>query len=220
MLPGALLERQAGKAKQVGGRLCLDFANLVGGWEGVAILREDRLTTYVDLLAWAWRAQVLDDASVARLWDLAETYPCGAGAVLARARRLREAIHAVAWSFERSCAPRPADLDVLASEVMVAREHQRLTAADVRLEWSLPEDTRALDAPLWAVALSAESFFTSADLTRLRSCPGESCGWHFEDQTRNRSRQWCDMGECGNVAKVRRFRARQRKKPRQTTQCS
>ncbi|MBA3694513.1 MAG: CGNR zinc finger domain-containing protein, partial [Acidobacteria bacterium] len=29
------------------------------------------------------------------------------------------------------------------------------------------------------------------------------------DTSRNRTRQWCDMKDCGNLAKVRRFRAKQ-----------
>ncbi|MGA2590961.1 MAG: CGNR zinc finger domain-containing protein [Bryobacteraceae bacterium] len=36
------------------------------------------------------------------------------------------------------------------------------------------------------------------------------CGWMFLDTTRNRSRQWCDMRDCGNRAKVRRFREKRR----------
>jgi predicted RNA-binding Zn ribbon-like protein len=30
------------------------------------------------------------------------------------------------------------------------------------------------------------------------------------DNSRSRRRQWCDMADCGNLAKVRRFRERQR----------
>jgi len=210
MLPSALSGRPPAQAKQVAGRLCLDFANLVGGWPDVARARADRLNEYADLLAWAWKAGLADDAAAARLWREAQRRPREAEAVLGRARRLRDAVHALAWTLERGARPRPADLDVLAAEALAARPHQRLVAGEGRLAWRLDADRDALDGPLWAVALSAEDYFTSADLSRLRSCPGDECGWHFEDATRNRSRQWCDMGDCGNVAKVRRFRSRQR----------
>ncbi len=210
MLPNSLSERPAAQAKQVAGRLCLDFANLVDGWAGVAEIRGDRLTGYADLLAWSWKAGLLDEGGTARLWREAQQRTREAAAIHARARRLRDAIHAVAWSFERRQAQRAVDLSVLAEEVEVARSHQRLEVSEGRLAWRLANDRQALDSPLWPVALSAESYFTAADLSRLHSCPGEECGWHFEDATRNRSRQWCDMGDCGNVAKVRRFRTRQR----------
>ena len=51
--------------------------------------------------------------------------------------------------------------------------------------------------------------------SRLRAC--DDCRYVFFDHTRNRSRRWCKMGSegpqgrsCGSIAKVRRFRARQR----------
>jgi predicted RNA-binding Zn ribbon-like protein len=53
---------------------------------------------------------------------------------------------------------------------------------------------------------------TSADLgwVRLKACPGPDCGWVFHDRSRNGSRRWCDMAECGNRAKGAAFRARHR----------
>jgi predicted RNA-binding Zn ribbon-like protein len=213
MLPDAVSRRPAAQAKLVAGRLCLDFANLVGGWTDVAAARDDRLTEYADLLAWSRRAGVLGDGEVVRLWREAQQCPREAAAVLARGRRLRDAVHAIAWSFERGTSQRPADLQVLADEARAARSRQRLQASKDGLEWVATE-APTLEAPLGPVALSAEGYFTSADLTRLHSCPGEDCGWHFEDSSRNRSRQWCDMGDCGNVAKVRRFRSRQRARRR------
>ena len=51
--------------------------------------------------------------------------------------------------------------------------------------------------------------------SRLRAC--DDCRYVFYDHTRNQSRRWCKMaGEgpagrcCGSIAKVRRYRARQR----------
>jgi predicted RNA-binding Zn ribbon-like protein len=189
-------------------------ANLVGGWKDVSQPREDRLTEYADLLSWSRNAALLDDAAALRLWRESQERPREAAAVLERARRLRDAIHAVAWRFERGEVQRREELAVVADEARAARGRQRLEASRDRLAWGFVSAAGALDAPLWPVALSAEEFFTSADLTRLHSCPGEDCGWHFEDTTRNRSRQWCDMGDCGNLAKVRRFRSRHRARAR------
>jgi predicted RNA-binding Zn ribbon-like protein len=208
MLPSPLSERPAALAKQVAGRLCLDFANLVKVWTGEGQALQDRLTEYADLLAWASHAELLDDAATARLWRESRQRPREAAAVLQRARRLRDAIHAIAWAFENGRPQSRAALDAVADEARLARSHQVLEPARDGLEWRLPDGPPVLDSPLWPVALSAGSYFTSADLTRLHSCP--ECGWHFEDGTRNRSRQWCDMGDCGNLAKVRRFRSRQR----------
>lgn len=43
---------------------------------------------------------------------------------------------------------------------------------------------------------------------RLKACTDEGCQWAFFDATRNRSRTWCSMEECGNKEKTRRYRAR------------
>jgi predicted RNA-binding Zn ribbon-like protein len=53
---------------------------------------------------------------------------------------------------------------------------------------------------------------TSADVgwVRVKACPGPDCGWVFRDRSRNGSRRWCDMAECGNRAKGAAFRARRR----------
>lgn len=45
---------------------------------------------------------------------------------------------------------------------------------------------------------------------RLKACPADDCEWAFFDTSRNRSRTWCSMEECGNKAKTRRYRARRR----------
>jgi predicted RNA-binding Zn ribbon-like protein len=45
---------------------------------------------------------------------------------------------------------------------------------------------------------------------RLKACPADACGEAFYDRSRNRSRTWCAMSVCGNRAKARSYRARQR----------
>lgn len=227
MLPAALRDLPAGRTKLVGGRLCLDFANSVRRWpaegpDGPRDAADERLTAYADLLAWSGRVDLLDEDATARLWREAERRPADARAVHARAVRLRDALYAVAFALVRGRAPRPADLGAIEAEIQAARARQRLDARDGALAWRLSSDDRALDGPLAAVALSADAYFTSGDLSRLHVCPGDDCGWLFEDTTRNRSRQWCDMGDCGNLAKVRRFRSKAsgRKRPGATRSTS
>ena len=45
---------------------------------------------------------------------------------------------------------------------------------------------------------------------RLKACGEHSCQWAFYDKSKNRSGRWCTMAECGNRAKARAFRERQR----------
>jgi predicted RNA-binding Zn ribbon-like protein len=43
---------------------------------------------------------------------------------------------------------------------------------------------------------------------RLRICRSDDCAWAFYDRSKNRSGAWCDISDCGNVAKARAYRAR------------
>jgi predicted RNA-binding Zn ribbon-like protein len=45
---------------------------------------------------------------------------------------------------------------------------------------------------------------------RFKACRGEDCRFVFVDASRNSSRRWCDMANCGNRAKSASFRNRQR----------
>jgi predicted RNA-binding Zn ribbon-like protein len=58
--------------------------------------------------------------------------------------------------------------------------------------------------------LSALSVLTGSDLSRIKRCPGDHCGWLFYDATKNRRRRWCEMEVCGNRAKQKRRRRRDR----------
>jgi len=43
---------------------------------------------------------------------------------------------------------------------------------------------------------------------RLKRCADPDCRRAFVDETRSRTRRWCDLGTCGNRARVRRHRSR------------
>ena len=43
---------------------------------------------------------------------------------------------------------------------------------------------------------------------RLKRCADPVCRRAFVDDTRSRTRLWCDLGTCGNRARVRRHRSR------------
>lgn len=212
-----LSERPSATARLVGGRLCLDFVNTVGGRvsdpargkktaEAVVILRE-RLNDYLDLLAWSGHAGLLGEAEAQALVREGKRREQEAAQVLARALALREALYRICKAVIDQRSPQAADLALLNQELGEARRHERLVAVADGFDWECNGGTSDLDRMLWPVARSAAELLTAGDLTRLHACGSEECGWLFEDTSRNRSRQWCTMTDCGNIAKVRRFRA-------------
>lgn len=87
----------------------------------------------------------------------------------------------------------------------VARSRYRPTLApDGRLALD-PEGAgaAALEARL---LLAVERIQAQGAWPRLKACPADDCQWAFLDSSRNRSRTWCSMEECGNRAKTRRYR--------------
>jgi predicted RNA-binding Zn ribbon-like protein len=45
---------------------------------------------------------------------------------------------------------------------------------------------------------------------RLKGCANDTCRWVYYDQSKNRSKKWCDMQTCGNVINARAYRQRHR----------
>jgi predicted RNA-binding Zn ribbon-like protein len=75
--------------------------------------------------------------------------------------------------------------------------------ASFTLGWAETRDE--LDGCLLPVVRSAAALLTSPELSRVGECADDrGCGYLFYDETRNRSRRWCDMGSCGNRAKAKR----------------
>jgi predicted RNA-binding Zn ribbon-like protein len=194
--------------KFVGGSLCLDFVNTVGGRDVAGGVIRDKIACYEDLAAWSLPAGSLSRRAVADLLRLAAGNRREAGATLARAVRFREALYRILVRLSRRRRPLEADVAVVRGEVAIARSQQRLSARGAGFAWALQARPARPDHVLWPVALSAGEFLTSAAGERLRQCRGDLCGWFFLDASRNGTRHWCDMRDCGNRAKVKRFRER------------
>jgi predicted RNA-binding Zn ribbon-like protein len=62
------------------------------------------------------------------------------------------------------------------------------------------------------LATAAVELICGADLSNLRACPLDEggCGWLFFDRSRNRSRRWCVMADCGAQVKAKRLTERRR----------
>jgi len=207
----------------VGMRPCLDFVNTVGGrvsspgrarasLDFADHITRDDMPDYASLLRWSAFASLIESSETHRLRDCAQRSAPAARRVLRRALRLREAIYRIGTALVEDRTPRTADLGILDREVREARRRQRLVARRRRLGTNWILDPPRLDRMLWPVALDAAMLFGSDNVDQLKQCGGTACGWLFLDTTRNHSRQWCRMADCGNLAKVRRFRERHRRR--------
>ena len=122
-----------------------------------------------------------------------------------RLRVLRDVIRRLAWANNGwLLEPEPAEDAVLAGLVL----RLDLTSASISLRVARAS---GLSDAISAAATGALIRATARpNWPRLKACHALDCGWVFLDASRNLSRRWCDMGDCGNRAKGAAFRERER----------
>lgn len=187
----------------------------------------ERLTDYRALLRWFLRKRQLTVSDTKQLLRAARSNPDEGERVRQRAIALRETLYHLFAALAAERDPDPRDVAALNDWLPTALARRRLTYVAPRttdsgsaedsddsgdpghsnpppFTWESSAPPDALDRLLWPVVWSAVDLLTSAQLSRIRECDNDPCGWLFVDMSRNRSRRWCDMRDCGNRVKARR----------------
>ncbi|GAB1510906.1 CGNR zinc finger domain-containing protein [Actinophytocola sp. KF-1] len=173
----------------VAGHLALDFANTVDDPLGPA--RHDHIATHDDLVRWSLRTGALTAEQAAVVQRSA--------AAVRKAHALRDVLNEVFCAVAAGERPGWEALRPYAADAVA---HSALDDAHA-LSWA---HTTAPHAMLWPVANAAERLLTSQDVHRVKQCAG--CPWLFLDRSRNGSRRWCAMNDCGTHEKIRKYVAR------------
>ncbi len=185
----------------IGGALCLDFTNLVN-WRD-SPNPKDYMGDYEDLVQWSAHAGILTPPPDAELVLLPSRQPAVAERVFMEARELREIIFRIFSAPAEGTDP-PADdlgaLNAFLSRSMAAAAFEKEEDGFVLSFGGGQGPDRMLPPIVW----SAVQLLTSPDMRRVKVCSGDTCGWLFIDSSKNRSRRWCEMSDCGNRAKARR----------------
>ena len=181
----------------LGGRPAIDLVNtLRERWRR----RVETLVTPDDLGLWLVRARLLPAPQrVTR-------------ARLGEARELREAIdRCVQAALARDAAPHAA---VTVIDGWLAHAGARpafAVAADGTPVLGELASADAVRHALGTIALDAAKMLgLESQRERVRICASETCSARFYDRSPAGARRWCSMQRCGNVAKARRHRSRQR----------
>ncbi len=195
--------------KLLGGHLSLDFAN-TADWHA-SEQPEELLTSYTELVSWSQQAGILTEKLAKRLLRQAANRPAEALAVLKQAIALREAIYNIFAAVANEQTPQGTDLATLNSALSEALAHSQIVPTETGYGWQWAGEEDALDRPLWPIARSAADLLTSDELQRVGQCADDrGCGWLFLDTSRNHTRRWCSIEDCGNRAKARRHYERKR----------
>ncbi len=194
----------------VGGHLCLDFCNTVGGLRGMK--SSEHLGSYADFVAWCQQSGLLTEAQADSLLRKATNREDEARVALSRAIELREGLYRIFTAVAEGRRPPVGDLDRLNAELAGTLGRQRVVSDSSGFAWRWGEGEESLDGALGPIAHSAADLLTSPEmLPHVRRCESGTCGWLFLDSTKNHSRRWCEMRDCGNLAKARRYRLKQRR---------
>jgi predicted RNA-binding Zn ribbon-like protein len=191
--------------------LCLDFANTLQ-WHASENPQE-KLNSYQDLVEWGHKKGLLSETDVQNLNKEAGRNPVASEKVLKHAIELREAIYRIFSSVAAGGRPEEGDLSTLNRDLAKALTQSRIIPTKDGFTWEINGKKDELDWVLKPIVRSAAELLTSDELDRAKECADDKgCGWLFLDRSRNKSRRWCDMRDCGNRAKARRFYERSQKK--------
>jgi predicted RNA-binding Zn ribbon-like protein len=199
----------------VGGHVALDLVNSVAPRVPGAEPEEEYLPTPAALLHWAVRTELLTDGE-ARLTEEAWAASDGGEQALRAAVELREATYtALLAALSPGAGSASPALDQLFLRWNVALGRAALVPGD-----GGPHAPAARllvgQVPAWSVpdrlAEACVDLLRTVDPAQLKACPlpDGGCGWLFLDRSRNGSRRWCTMEDCGAHAKARRLTERRR----------
>jgi predicted RNA-binding Zn ribbon-like protein len=161
------------------------------------------------LLSWGKRVGWLGAEQIEVLTRKAAEQPDEAASVFTKSLELREAMYRIFVAQTKREAPADVDLMILNAALGVLTRGAQIVYDSGEFEWQWNFNENGLEAPLGILALSAVDLVTSEHYTRVGQCADEDgCGWLFVDTSKNHSRRWCDINDCGNRAKQRRYQKR------------
>jgi predicted RNA-binding Zn ribbon-like protein len=188
----------------VGGNLALDLINTQNGPAGRPP-EDDALRDYADVLAWARYVGALTTRESDRLLRRSRRDPDAADAMFRRTVATRDDLYESFSAVARGSRPPATAIARLQRDEADALTHAELVPGVDGYDWTWPHDDD-LGRPLWPVIHAAVTLLTNGPLDRVKGCA--SCRFHFVDESKNRSRRWCSMDDCGTEDKVRKYVAR------------
>ena len=177
---------------QIGGHLALDFCNTAG--EHLAAQPNEMLLDWELFIRWTVQVGLVASESYPEL--LRNPSPIG------KIVQLREAIYRVGLAIARNDRVPQPDLLVIHRQANASKP--AVISGRYGTRWQ-PDPSRASAQLRALLASEALSLFCSPRSSRIGICEGGQCGWLFLDESRGKRRRWCDMNDCGNKAKARRY---------------
>jgi len=184
--------------------LCIDFVNTVD-WRNSKTRKKEMLRDFSALVSWSKQMDILEDKTAQVLFKAALKQPNKAKQVYEKAIELRELLYRIFSSIALTGQVPGHDLPIFNKYLADSMGKSCcLTPSDNGFVWSFCSGTDSMDLFLDPIIKSAADLLVSSELKRVKQCADDACGWLFMDKSRNNSRRWCSMKDCGNRAKAHR----------------
>jgi len=195
-----------GTYKIVGGYLCLDFTNTVSYRNRET--PHEWLNTFENLCVWCQLTGVLNESDANELLYNLKLDSKKGWTKLNALHELREVIFKIFTPIADKKNPENEDINYFNTLIQkqISSEKIVYNKDSFYLEWT--DDLSNYKKIIHHIYKSTIDLMTQADLTRINKC--KACYWLFYDTSRNRSRQWCVMADCGNRNKANNYNKRKR----------
>jgi predicted RNA-binding Zn ribbon-like protein len=195
----------------IAGDPSIDFVNTVDWTERG--LEHEKITDYERFIEWTEAAAIVGGTDAQRLRRDARASPRKAAGAYQSAMWTRWVLHRLYLSLATETSDRTTlrEFNELLGDALARMQVEHPSprgpkrSSEVRpLVRSWRGMGEELASPLWPLLWRACALVTSRELSLLRICAGEDCGWMYLDRSRNGLRRWCQMATCGTREKNRR----------------
>lgn len=183
----------------IGGRLALDFANMIPLRDELAW---DRLIEFLQA------ARIVTPERGGELLALNRSDAQAAESLLRKAQRLAAALRMAFEAVLHRQKVLREWIEPINEILRITEGHDELVLMDQDWEIQFVARESGFEWLLAAVARSAAEIIAEGPKARLRLCANPRCGLFFYDTSRTHRRRWCSMTVCGNRHKVAAFARR------------
>lgn len=190
------------------GRLVLNFTNTVNERPGydssTPATPIELLNSPEELLKWCGVIEFLSKSELSAITKEWKADPDSAEKMLRKIISIREELFNCFYSLISKNTISTSKLEVL-NELIEKLPNRTLIkdGKDLKLCW--PSSLSILEKITAPIIQDAVDLLTTEDLSRLRVCGAQDCGWLFFDRSKNGRKRWCDMADCGNREKQRKY---------------
>ncbi|NYF91061.1 CGNR zinc finger domain-containing protein [Tunturiibacter empetritectus] len=185
-------------ASLIGGHLALDFCNTAA--EHLAEQPDELLPDWESFVRWTVQVGLIEPELYCELVE--------SSSPIDEVWELREEIYHVGLTLALGDPVAEDDLVAIREEANAPKPI--VVSLGGGLHWR--PDPQFASMQLRAILAGEALFlFCSRRSARIGICGGGLCGWLFLDESRGRRRRWCDMKDCGNREKARRYYRQQQK---------